>query len=107
MSDDRTSVWVGGGQNIQPETDASTGVDEIIQLVPALLLADQPGMPSACLVEAIYLHFSVRRILTTTFDALAFLVWVGQVQEAGNNPVQALDALSLQPRLYSNKVIMM
>ncbi len=103
----RKTQWVGGGQVIEPETDASTSIGEVIQLVPALPIADVRGQPTQCLVEAIYLHFSIRRILTTTFDALGFVVWMANIQEGGAAPVQSLDALSTTDRAYGNKAIMM
>ncbi len=100
--------WIGGGQIIEPEGDASTSVTEVIQLVPALPAAEARGQNTSCLVEAIYLHFSIHRILTTPLDAVAFVVWMANLQEGASAlPVQALDALSLQDRAAGNKAIMM
>lgn len=99
--------WVGGGQNIEPETDAGTTTGEVIQIVPALPLADAGMIPGQCTLEAIYLHFSIHRLLITEIDALGFLVWVANVKETNVEPAQALDALSLAARAYSNKNILM
>lgn len=107
MSSKKQSKWFGGSKLVVPQTDASTALADIVELIPAQLLSEQQGRQTKCTIEAIYLHFSVRRLLTTTFDALGFLVWQGQVAETGNTPIQALDALSLAPRLYANKAIMM
>ncbi len=99
--------WVGGGVIKEPETDASTAIGEIIQMIPAKPVADPSGTRDIFVIDAIYLHFSIHRILTTTFDALGFMVWQEPVQEGSNNPIQSLDALSTTARLYSNKRIMM
>ncbi len=108
MSKKRIYNWIGGGQNIEPETDASTSVTEVIQLVPALPAADAQGQNTQALVEAIYLHFSVHRIFTDEIDAAGFVVWMANLQEGASAlPVQSLDALSTQDRAYGNKAIMM
>lgn len=103
----RRTQWIGGGQNIEPETDASTIPAELIQLLPPLQTATIAGLPSKVVVEAIYLNFSVHRLLTAEVDALGFLVWVANRQENSNLPVQALDALSLIDTSYANPHIMM
>jgi len=107
MSKKRTTQWFGGGQVIEPETDVSTSVSEIIELIPALKVADFVGQPSSAIIEGIYLDFSIHRLLTTRFDALGFLVWVAAVGEGSEAPIQALDALSTETRFYTNKNIMM
>lgn len=107
MAKKRTTQWFGGGQVIEPETDVSTSVSEIIELIPALKVADFVGQPSSAIIEGIYLDFSIHRILTTTFDALGFLVWIVAVGEGSEAPIQALDALSTETRFYANKNIMM
>ncbi len=99
--------WLGGGENIEPQTGASTSVADVIQLVPGVPIADNAGVRTTFLIEAIYLHFHVHRLLITELDALGFLVYQGNVSDSGNNPVQALDALSLEDRLYSRKQLMM
>ncbi len=99
--------WFGGGEAIDVKTDASTSVADLIQLIPGRPLADDTGIRTQFLIEAMYLHFHVHRLLITELDALAFCVYQGNMSDSGNNPVQALDALSLQGRLYSRKQIMM
>ncbi len=103
----RQYSWVGGGQNIEPETDASTSVSEVIQLIPAQQAAAVVGRDTSCLIEAIYLNFSIHRLLITELDALGFLVYQESVGEGANTPAQPLDALSTTDRLYANKRIMM
>lgn len=103
----RNFQWTGGGQNIEPETDAGTSVGEVIRIVPALATSGDTGANTRCVVEAIYLHFSIHRLLITELDALGFLVWTANVAESGSDPSQALDALSLVDRAYANKNILM
>ncbi len=103
----RKTNWVGGGQLVVPETDASTSIGEVVQLVPALPIADFRGQDTACLVEAVYLYFSIKRLLITDFDALGFVMWMSNIQEGGAAPVQSLDALSTTDRAYGNKAIML
>ncbi len=99
--------WLGGGENLDVKTGASTSVADVIQMVPGLLLADNAGVRTQFLIEAIYVHFHVHRLLITEVDALAFLIYQGNMSDSGNNPVQALDALSLEDRLYSRKQLML
>ncbi len=103
----RKYSWIGGAISIEPETDAGTTVTEVIQLVPAQQVATIVGARTEMLIEAIYLHFSVHRLLITEVDALAFLVYQASVTETGNTPSQALNALSLIDRDAGNKRIMM
>ncbi len=103
----RIYSWIGGSQNIEPETDAGTTVTEVIQLIPAQPVADTVGARTDMLIEAIYMHFSIHRLLITEVDALAFLVYQSSIAEGGNTPSQALDALTLVSRDMSNKKIMM
>ncbi len=103
----RSYSWIGGAQNIEPETDAGTTVAEVIQLIPAQQVANIVGNRTDMLIEAIYLHFSIHRLLITEVDALAFLVYQSAVAEGGNTPGQALDALTLVDRDMANKAIMM
>ncbi len=107
MGKKRPGQWIGGGQNIEPETQGSTAVSEVIQMIPGQAIATVLGERTKLMVEAIYLHFSIHRLLINEVDALGFLVWVAQLQEAGNSPVQVLDALDTSDRVYSNKAIMM
>ncbi len=76
-------------------------------MIPGQAIATVLGERTKLMVEAIYLHFSIHRLLINEVDALGFLVWVAQLQEAGNSPVQVLDALDTSDRVYSNKAIMM
>ncbi len=103
----RQYSWIGGAQNIEPETDAGTTTSEVIQLIPAQQVATIVGNRTEMLIEAIYLHFSIHRLLITEVDALAFLVYQSPMAEGGNVPVQALDALSLVDRDAASKKIMM
>ncbi len=103
----RKLVWVGKGQLITPKTDASTPVGEIMELVPAVLEGAPGGENTRCVIDAIYLHFSVTRIGINRLDAVGFMVWVARVGEAANTPVQSMDALSLRDRVYANKAILM
>ncbi len=103
----KTYEWFGGGENLDVKTDASTSVADLIQMIPGRALADDAGVRTQFLIEAIYLHMHVHRLLITEVDALGFIVYQGNLSDSGNNPVQALDAVSLQNRLYSRKQIMM
>ncbi len=107
MAKKRSRQWVGGGQVIEPQTDASTSTSDIIKLVEPIPRSAIQGADFKVLIEAIYLHFSTHRILTTTFDALGFMVYTQQVSESTELPLQALDALSTDRRLYSNNQILM
>ncbi len=106
MSERRTQ-WLGGAKLQLANTDASSPVADIIEMIPAELSTAPVGQSTKYTVEAIYLHTSTRRLLTTTVDALGFVVWVAQVAETGNTPVQSLDALSTTNRAYGNSRIMM
>ncbi len=107
MAKDKVYSWFGGGANYEPQTDASTNIADIIQLIPPLSLADEAGARTRFLIEAIYLKFSVQRLLATNFDALGFIVYQMAPRESDNLPTTALDALSLSSRLYARKSIMM
>ncbi len=103
----KTYSWLGGGEIIEPQTDASTATSDVIQLIPAQPVAAVTNERTRFLIEAIYLNFSVARILTTTFDALGFLVYQIPPIEDSANPSLALNAISTSDRLYSRKNIMM
>ncbi len=103
----KPTYWVGGGQNIEPQTDASTSTGSVIKLLPALPRTGNLGRDNKVIIEAIYLHFAIKRIFVTDFDALAFLVWVANVTETSDLPVQTINALSLDSRMYANRAIMM
>ncbi len=103
----RNYNWIGGAQNIEPETDAGTTTTEVIQLIPPQQTSTIVGARTDLLIEAIYLHFSVHRLLITEVDAMAFLVYQSPIAEGGNVPAQALDALTLVDRDMANKKIMM
>ncbi len=103
----RIYSWLGGGENIEPMTDGDTSVSEVIQMVPAYQTTEISGGRTDFLIEAIYLHFSIHRLLISELDAAGFVVWQAAVSESSNNPAQALDSLSLQDRAYGNKSIMM
>ncbi len=110
MAKDKIYSWIGGAKSMEPQTDASTATTDVIQLIPAVPTGGAAGdtlLRTRFLIEAIYLHFSVVRVLTTDFDALGFLVYQIPPVEASNLPSLALDALSLNPRLYARKNIMM
>ncbi len=108
MSRKRETTWVGGGVIIEPETDGSTGTDEITQLIPAAPLgAAVQSNRTQFRIDAIYLQFHIRRILITTMDACSFLVYQMAPQENSLQPAMALDALSVLPRMYQRKNILM
>ncbi len=107
MSSKKTYSWLGGGQVYEPQTDASTATSDVIQLIPAMPVAAVQNERSRFLIEAIYLNFSIHRILNTTFDALGFVVYQIPPIEDSANPSLALDAISTSDRLYARKNIMM
>ncbi len=107
MGKRKSTFWVGGGEIREPETDASTSTGEVIQLLPAVVRTANLGPDTSVVIEAIYLHFHIHRILTTVFDALGFMVWISNVTETSELPVQSLDALSTDDRAYANKNILM
>ncbi len=107
MSSKKQYSWLGDGQIIEPQTDASTASSDVIQLIPSIPTGDLANTRTRFLIEAIYLNFSISRILTTTFDALGFLVYQMAPQEGQQNPALALDAISTEDRLYARKNIMM
>lgn len=71
----RINQWLGGAKSLEPQTDASTGVSDVIEMIPAIPRTAEIGAPTQLLIEAIYMHFSIKRILITDFDALGFLVY--------------------------------
>ncbi len=75
-------------------------------MAPAIKLADIVQQRTSCLIEAIYVHFSTTRILISSLSMVGMIVWVANVSEGSNNPSQTLDALSIDPRAYSNKNIL-
>ncbi len=99
--------WVGGGQIKEAETDVSTSTAEVIQLVSPIQVATQQGGPSECIIKAVYLHFSSKRILLTSFDSFGFIMWIATRQENANLPVQSLDAIPVNDNPYVNKNIML
>ncbi len=102
----RSYQWVGLGQIIVPKTDASSTVGAVMQLAPAISRTVPEVGRTDCLIQAMYIHVSSHRILTTSFDAMGLVVWVANVSEASQNSAQSLDALSLDSRAYSNKNIL-
>ncbi len=107
MGKKKEYTWVGGAQIIEPETDASTTPGELLVLVPGIQTTEVVGGPQNCLVEAIYLNFSIRRILLSAIDALTYMVYVGDLADNSNVVSTALNSQSLNDRLYSRKDIMM
>lgn len=104
---DRSYTWVGGAQIIEPETDAGTTTSELLVLVPPQPVADIVGTRTQLLVEAIYLNFATHRILSTTVDALTFVVYMAPLGEASDLAAYVLNSQSLIDRTYSRKEIMM
>lgn len=88
-------------------TDANTSTTDVIQMVTALDRTADMGQPSKCLIEAIYLKASIRRLLTTTMASLTYMVWLGNVSEGSDLPIQALNSQSLDARAYGNSDILM
>ncbi len=107
MGKKKQTMWVGGAKLVLPEPDSSTTTTEVVELIPATLAGDPIGALTKYTIEAIYLHFSTRRVGIVSAEALGFLVWVANAAEGGNVPVQALDALSTESRFYGNKNIVM
>lgn len=104
---DRQGQWLGGAKLITVEGQADTAVGELTQMIPGTPIADVAGERTKLTIEAIYLHFSLSRLLTTTVQACSFLVWMSRMIESGNNPIQGLNALELTSRPWGNKAIMM
>ncbi len=90
-----------------PLTDASTSTTAVVQLIPPQPVGDVAGARTSFLIEAIYMNFSVRRLLTSTIDALTFVVYQVAPTDGGNLPALALNSQSLEDRLYARKAIMM
>ncbi len=107
MGKRKSTFWVGGGVIREPETDVSISTGDVIQLLPAVLRTANLGPDTSVVIEAIYLHFHIHRILITPLDALGFLVWISNVTETSELPVQSLDAISVDDRAYANKNILM
>ncbi len=107
MASKKVYSWLGGGQSIDPKTDASTSTADVIQMIPVQPVAELQNQRSRFLIEAMYLHFSVVRQGITTFAQLGFMVYQIPPIEDSPNPSLALDALSTSPRLYARKNIMM
>ena len=107
MGKKRQGRWIGGGQNIEPESHGNTSVAEVIQMIPSLPAGNIVSERAKFNIEAIYLHFSIHRLLISEVDALGFLVWQVTVGENTTNPVQVLDVLDTSDRVYSNPAIMM
>jgi len=102
----RSNQWVGGSQIITPKTDVSSTVGAVFQLAPAIARTVPEIGRTECLIQAIYVHISTHRILTTSLDAAGLIVWLANVSEGSANPAQTLDALSPDPRAYANKNIL-
>ncbi len=102
----RSYQWVGGSQVITPKTDVSSTVGAVFQLAPAISRTVPELGRTECLIEAMYIHISTHRILTTSFDAAGLIVWLANVSEGSANPTQTLDGLSVDPRAYANKNIL-
>ncbi len=99
--------WVGGGVIKEAESDGSTTPSEVIQLVPAIPIADAQGAPAKCVIKAVYLHFSSRRILLSQIDAFGFIMWVANRQENSDLPIQSLNAIATASGPYANKAILL
>ncbi len=107
MGKRRRLQWVGGAESIDTATDANTAVGDLILMITALDRTADQGQPSKCLIEAIYLKMSTRRLLTTTMAALTYMVWLANVSEGSDLPIQALNSQSLDARAYGNSDILM
>ncbi len=102
----RSYQWIGAANVFLPKTDASSATTGILEIAPALLRTAPVQGRTDCLIEAIYIHISTHRVLTTTLDAAGIIVWVANVSEGSDNASQTLDALSTEDRAYSNKNIL-
>ncbi len=102
----RSYQWVGDGVIFTPVPDVSVSVGGIMQILPALTSSSNPEGRTQVLLEALYVRISTRRVGINAVDAAGVVVWVANVSEGSNNPVQSLDALSTQSRAYANKNIL-
>ncbi len=102
----RAYQWVGDGVIINAVPDVSTSVGGIMQILPSLTSSSNPEGRTDVLIQALYVHISTHRVGIDAVDAAGVVVWVANVSEGSNNPVQSLDALSVQSRAYSNKNIL-
>lgn len=102
----RSYQWVGDGVIITPVPDVSVSVGGIMQILPALTSSSNLEGRTQVLLEALYVRISTHRVGIDVVDACGVVVWVANVSEGSNNPVQSLDAFSTQSRSYSNKNIL-
>ncbi len=102
----RSYQWVGDGVIINAVPDVSTSVGGIMQILPALTSSSSPEGRTQVLLEALYVRISTHRVGIDAVAAAGVVVWVANVSEGSNNPVQSLDSLSTQSRAYSNKNIL-
>ncbi len=107
MAKKRSGEWLGGAKLITPAPDVSTTTAEIIALIEPIGVGDSVGVRTRFNIEAIYAHFSIRRLGIAEVEAMGFMVYQIQPSEASSLPLAALDALSTTARAYSNKAIMM
>ncbi len=102
----RSYQWIGDGLVFNLVPDVSTSVGGIMQILPSLTSSSAPEGRTQVLLEALYVRISTHRVGINAVDAAGVVVWVANVSEGSNNPVQSLDALSVQSRSYSNKNIL-
>lgn len=102
----RSYQWVGDGLIINPVPDVSVSVGGIMQILLALTSSSNPEGRTQVLLEALYVYISTHRVGIDAVAACGVVVWVANVSEGSNNPVQSLDALGTQSRAYSNKNIL-
>ena len=82
--------WCGFGFLRVPETFALTTPPEVISLCPRMLSDDAQGDVT---LEAIYAHIAIRRLLTTSFDALGYFIATQKADIASGDPIEVLDAI--------------
>ncbi len=102
----RSYQWIGDGVVFTPVPDVSVSVGGIMQILPAVTSTSNPEGRTQVLLEALYVRISTHRVGIDAVDACGVVVWVANVSEGSNNPVQSLDAISTQSRAYGNKNIL-
>lgn len=92
--------WCGGSDLSSPAL--TPVVANIIPLCPSVSAAEYSDVT----VLRTILMFSVRRILTTAFAELAFVMWEGKVLDGTSTPVEAVDPLSTNTFSYADTNVM-
>jgi len=94
--------WFGDSQLKTVETAASTDVNEIIQLVPALNSIESINDFT---IEACYIHLNIRRTSPTALAAMSYLVQLLETDSSGT-PLEVDSPLSGDPFDWAQKNIL-